>query len=108
MAIDSRLLIGGPKAAPPVIMENRETKEKTAFPAVGVAVITPQVMAQLVNEITANVTRNVIVNLCARLKDRCAHVSSPLKGKGLCGISRAAHHVNDHDFTEPTAPKADA
>lgn len=104
MSVDRRaMLIGVPEPAPPVIVENRETKQKTAFQSVAVAIITPQAMAQLVQEITANVVRNVIVNTCARLKDRCQHESQTRKGK--CGIARAAHHVNDHDFTEAEAPK---
>jgi hypothetical protein len=92
----SGVLVGVPKPAPPVVLESRETKEKTAFQAVAVAVITPQAMAQLVSEITRNVTANVISNMTARLKDRCFHAS--------CNVSRAAHHVNSHDFTEK--PKA--
>ncbi len=49
--------------------------------------------------LTRNITENVVRNVLARLKDRCAHKN----GDGdLCRISRAAHHCNSHDFTEST------
>ena len=96
----SALLIGAPKPASPAIVENQQTHEKTAYPRVAVEMVSHGVLQMLVDTISRNVTQNVVVNMCARLKDRCAHEKT---NGDLCNIARAAHHVNDHDFTEKPA-----
>lgn len=95
-------LIGVPRRADPFILE--QDGEKIAYQSVSLAVIPAAIYRQLVTDITTNVTKNVVANVLAHLKDRCAFV----KAKKFCNIARAAHHVNDHDFTEPPTVKPDA
>lgn len=92
-----RLVVPGRKDAEPTIIQNAETGETTAFESVAVQVISTNVLNVIVRAITQNVTANVCNNIARMLKDRCQHE----KPSGdLCNIARAAHHVNDHDFTE--------
>lgn len=101
--IKGNQLPDGTEEAEPFILD--ADGKQIAFQRVALAMVSRAVLQEIVGEITQNVTRNVIVNFCARLKDRCQHESQTRKGK--CGISRAAHHVNDHDFTEAPAPTAE-
>lgn len=104
--IDSRAeIIGAVSPAPPYI-ERRPDGKRTAYQQVAAVKISDAAINAIVARVTENVTRNVVVNLVARLKDRCAHESQTRKG--ACGIARAAHHVNDHDFIEKPAPAPEA
>ncbi len=92
-------ILGGPETPEPAIVTDPVTKKKLAYPKVALELLSKNVLAVLVDALTRNITENVVRNVLARLKDRCAHKN----GDGdLCRISRAAHHCNSHDFTEST------